>query len=88
MAHDARNLCFKGVEISIVVLPLDLDHKFSCCNKDLSELQVLIYFATERLYEKKSCDSFIYLVMFVTICITVAQLIAPNSLRYLVSKLC
>jgi len=82
-------ICASLVIIGIAVLPLDLDHKFSCWNQDLSELQVFIYFATEILYvKKKSCDSFIYLVMFVTICIIVAQLIAPNGLRYLVSKLC
>ena len=81
--------CASLVNISISVLLLDLYHKFSCWNQDLSELQVFIYFANEILYvKKKSRDSFLYLVMFVTICIIVAQLIAPNSLRYLVSKLC
>lgn len=66
------------MSISIAVLSLDLDHKFSI------GIRICLNFR----YENSSCDSFIYIVMFVTICIIVAQLIAPNSLRYLVSKLC
>lgn len=43
--------CASLVNISIVVLLLDLDHKFFCWMElDLSELQVFIYFVTEIVY--------------------------------------